>query len=114
MTAIGRLDIALGLKRALELTGSFEPSLGEGLVPTVQVLDLDTTPFAVAEPWQVASEVAAGVALFSWSAIVPGAGLPANAVITMEYGSSPVDAALHHTLHGPAGRLPNSSEKISK
>lgn len=69
MADIGRINISKGLKRSLELTGSFQPSLGEGIVPTIQLEDLSQSPFSLSDPWWNSFELAGVAAQYSYIAI---------------------------------------------
>lgn len=82
MAAIGRLDFTYGLKRLFELTGRFTPTLGEGLVPVVQIADMEDSPFAVALPWVVRALVPAGVSQNGWASVLFSG--PATALISID------------------------------
>lgn len=81
MADVGRLDAALGLRRLLEVSGDYEPEIGEGIVPTVIVHDMTSTPFSMALPWSRAFGVGAVAAQTSWAVVVPGAALPEHSWI---------------------------------
>lgn len=66
MADIGRLDVARAFKRALDLTGPFSPALGEGITPTVQLLDLETSPFSVSLPFTFGFSVGPVAAQYSY------------------------------------------------
>lgn len=84
MADIGRFDLAHGVKQLLDLTGSFEPEIGEGIVPTVQLANLNETPFSVALPWSRTIATGPTAAQFSWVTVQAGASLPRNSWIEVE------------------------------
>lgn len=83
MTKIGRLDLARALRVGTEVAGGYAPELGEGLVPTVQVLDLDNSPFSAAEPWCLDVMVTSVAAQYSIAALI-GLELPGHSWIEIE------------------------------
>lgn len=82
MAAIGRLALTRSLKRFFELTGSFSPSLGEGIVPTVQIANLADTPFSVALPWVGHNMIAAGIGELGWGVILNEG--PDNCIVSID------------------------------
>lgn len=97
MSDIGRLDLARALRRALEISGSYEPSLGEGIVPTVQVLDLQDSPFGLSLPWVWGGSTAIVAGQHAY-VFVTHAG-PLNSLVTVHevivHALGAVEAAVH-------------------
>lgn len=84
MAAIGRWDIARSLKRLLELTGTYEPAVGEGIVPTIKLFDLENTPFGTTVKWCIQVSMGPVALEYGHIAVVPGASLGENGWISID------------------------------
>lgn len=71
MAHIGRLDIAHSFRQMFELAGQYGPELGEGIVPVVNIADLEETPFGLSIPFVGRANINAFAAEYSYAIIRP-------------------------------------------
>lgn len=84
MASIARLNVARALKQTFELTGEYAPSLEESVLPTVQLLDIEDTPFGLTKRFSVAAIVAPVVGQYSWLSVGVSPALPRNSWISID------------------------------
>lgn len=84
MAAIGRLNIATSLKQLLELSGPYQPAIGEGIVPTIQLANTEDTPFSATPRWQAGWILVATAAQYNWFMIAAADSLPEHSFVVVD------------------------------
>jgi hypothetical protein len=84
VSKVGKYDLAHAIRQFFDLSGSYAPELGEGIVPTLSLGELEETPFGVAIPWccRVPSTPAVA-AEYSQFVVRAAASLPRGAFISI-------------------------------